>query len=72
MHLAERDAALLAARRLLRRPVRVEGVVDFPEVATSLDHCALVGHGLRHRHELHHFGGHASSSPDDRHERTPA
>src|SRR5690606_36653820 len=64
MHLAERNAALLAARRLLRRPLGVELRVDLREITASLDHRPLVGHGLRYRDELHHFGGHAGSPPD--------
>ncbi len=60
VHLAERDAALLAACRLLGRPLRLEAVVDLPKVVPALGDRPLVGHRLRHREKLHHFGGHES------------
>src|SRR4029450_12038090 len=63
MHLTERDAALLAAGRLLRGAVRIEGVVDLAKIAAPLNHRPLVGHGLRYRDELHHLGGRASFVP---------
>ena len=58
--LAERDAALLAAGRLLGRPLRPEAVVDLAEVAPALADRPLVGHRLGHGQELHHLGGHGS------------
>ena len=63
MDLAERHAALLAARCLLGGTLRGEPAVDLGEVLRAQGGAALVRHARRHADELHHLGGHDGHLP---------